>query len=232
MCGKSVRYGRSFLLISYHVKVLVIFFDMRKQYFIFIGILVFALVFYFFFQTETTKNYPSQGTDIIAFGDSLVYGTGASSEKKNFVSLLSVKLGKPIINLGIPGNTTADGIARLHEIDRYKPRVVMLLLGGNDRLQKISEDTTFRNLGMIIQNLQSRGAVVIVLGIRGGVLGDTYEDDFKALKSTYHTAYVSDVLDGLFGNPKLMSDVVHPNDEGYSRIADKVYPVLLKLTEK
>ena len=205
---------------------------MKKQYLSIIGILLVVFAFYFFFQQETIKNYPSKGTDIIAFGDSLVYGTGASSEKKSFVSLLSAQIDQPIINLGVPGDTTQDGINRLKELDAYHPKVVILLLGGNDYLKRIPVDTTFHNLEILIQNIQARGAVVLLLGVKGSLLGDKFESRFEDLRDTYHTAYVSNVLDGILGKSSLMSDAVHPNDAGYIKIANRVYPVLSKLIEK
>ena len=198
-----------------------------------IGTFAVALILGFWYFTGekslSVRNFPSAGTDIIAFGDSLVQGTGASTQERNFVSLLSQKLGRPIVNLGVPGNTTADGIARLAELDQYSPKVVLLLLGGNDHLRKVPIDTTFANLGAIIQNLQSRGAVVLLLGIKGNLFGDQFKPRFEKLRGTYHTAYVSDVLDGLFGKTQFMSDSIHPNDAGYAKIADRIYPELIKL---
>ncbi len=205
---------------------------MKKSYYIVIGMIVlFGAVFWHFKSDKTpmVKNYPSNGTDIVAFGDSLVEGVGASYADKNFVSLLSARIGQPIINLGVSGNTTADGLARLSELDKYNPKVVLLLLGGNDRLKQIPKETTFSNLGQIIQNLQSRGAIVLLLGIRGSLIGDKFEPGFGKLHNQYQTAYVSDVLNGLFGNAQVMSDTVHPNDLGYTKIADRVYPVLAQL---
>ncbi len=107
-------------------------------------LLVFG-IFYFIFNKDTYSNYPSNGTDIVAFGDSLIQGVGASSVDKNLVSILSRRIGKPIINLGVSGNTTADGLNRLDQLDKYKPKVVILLLGGNDYLRKVPKETTFNN---------------------------------------------------------------------------------------
>ncbi len=184
---------------------------------------------YFLFRGGTEiKNYPSSGKDIIAFGDSLVSGVGATAEDKNFVSVLSQKIGKPIINLGVSGNTTADGLARLSELDKYRPKIVLLLLGGNDYLRKIPAETTFNNLGKIIENIQSRGAVVVLLGVRGGLLTDKFESEFEKLSEKYKTGYVSNVLSGLITNPQYMSDAIHPNDLGYSVIATRVYIELSK----
>ncbi len=194
--------------------------------FVLIGLLIFGFWYFIFNKEDKIKNYPSSGTDIIAFGDSLIEGVGASSSENNFVSILSKKIGRPIVNLGVSGNTTEDGLNRISELDKYDPKVVLLLLGGNDHLKKVPIETTFSNLEKIIQNIQARGAVVVVLGVRGNLFGDKFAPEFKEIKNKYQAAYVPDVLDGLFGNTKYMSDVVHPNNAGYQIIADRVYEVV------
>ena len=202
---------------------------MKKSVLVTLAIVVFCIVTYFVYKSPSNiTNYPSAGTDIIAFGDSLVAGEGASSVENNFVSRLSTMIGKPIINLGVSGNTTADGLNRLSALDNYKPKVVLLLLGGNDHLRKVPIETTFANLSKIIESIHSRGAVVVLLGVRGNLFIDQFDSEFEELRDKYHTAYVEDVLSGLFGNTKYMSDAIHPNDLGYEKIAERIYPVLLK----
>lgn len=206
---------------------------MMKLRMIILGVSIVALaVFAIFYFSRATPvvNYPSKGVDIIAFGDSLVEGVGATTGN-DFVSLLSRKIGRPIINLGHAGDTTADGIARIGELDDYDPKVVLLLLGGNDHLKKIPVSDTHKNLAVLIENIQARGAVVLLLGVRGGLFNDRFDTEFEDLRDTYHTAFVSDVLDGLFGNRQYMSDAVHPNDAGYEIIAERIYPVLVKMIE-
>ena len=195
--------------------------------YIILGLLIILAIFYFS-RSKPITNYPSQGKDIIAFGDSLVAGYG-STQGNDFVSLLSKKIGEPIINLGNSGDTTADGVARINELDKYNPKVVLLLLGGNDRLRKVPIVETHKNLAILIENIQKRGAVVLLLGVKGGLFNDVFGKEFKNLRDTYRTAFVSDVLSGLFGNDKYMSDEIHPNDIGYQMIADRIYPVLVNL---
>ncbi len=195
-----------------------------RRYFLGVVILASVLLVWFFWPQKPPTNYPSQGTDIIAFGDSLVYGTGGSGG--GFVSILSRDLGVPIVNLGVPGDTTADGLIRIDELDEYKPKVVILLLGGNDYLKKVPPEQTFANLGKIIEDIHSRGAVVLLLGVRGGILRDNFASQYKALAKKYNTAFVFDVLDELIGLREYMADSVHPNDKGYQHIAGRVEPVL------
>jgi lysophospholipase L1-like esterase len=164
----------------------------------------------------------------VAFGDSLVQGVGAS-ERHDFVSLLSERIGQPIINLGMSGNTTGDALARLPGVLALDPKIVIVLLGGNDFLRKVPIDTTFANLDTIVDAIHERGAAVLLLGVRGGLLYDSYDERFKDFARDHRTGFVPNVLQGLLGNSKLMSDGIHPNDIGYRLIADKVEPVLKKM---
>ena len=180
------------------------------------------------------KNIDSQGANIIAFGDSLVYGVGASSRgDTDMFSLVSKSLGVNIINKGVSGNTTVDGLARLErDVLTQDPKIVLVLLGGNDYLQKVSTTTTFSNLREIIQQSQDRGSAVVLVGVRGGVFVDRFEEDYERLSKEMHTGYIKNILDGIITNRKLMSDSVHPNDRGYEIIALRVTPILRAILEE
>jgi lysophospholipase L1-like esterase len=188
---------------------------------------------YFLFVNEspTVTNMSSSGTRIVAFGDSLVEGVGAT-EGNDFVHLLSVAIDKPIINLGSSGDTTRDALARIDSVLEQDPKIVLVLFGGNDYLQKIPEAETFANLEQIIQAIHESGSAVVLLGVRGGIFRDNFKEKFTALAEKHNTAYVSDVLDGLLGNRQLMADSVHPNDAGHRVIADRILPELEALLEE
>lgn len=190
-----------------------------------------AIGAYFILKPLPTPKLMLNNGPIIAFGDSLVYGFG-STENKDFVSLLSERIGEPIINLGVNGNTTKDGLYRIERVLGQKPRLVILLLGGNDSLRQVSQEETFQNLSSIIEQLEANGAVVLLLGVQGGVYNDPYKAQFEALAKKYDTGYVPNVMEGIFGNKALTSDPIHPNDAGYKKIADKVYPVLKDMLGK
>ncbi len=192
------------------------------------GIILVIAGFFFFKPAIKITNYPSSGDSVVAFGDSLIEGVGATTGN-DLVSQLSKKIGEPIVNLGIAGNTTEEGLARVDRIREFKPKVVIVLLGGNDYLKKVPKAETFKNLNAIITKIQSTGAVVVLLGIQGGLLGDPYENEFENLAKAKGTVYVSNVLEGLVGNMKYMSDAIHPNDAGYAKIVQRVYSELKKV---
>ncbi len=190
-----------------------------------IGILVITLsLVAIFWDERSITNYPPKNTKIVAFGDSLVFGYGAT-KNNDFISVLSRKLGRDIINLGVSGDTTEDGLSRIEKVLKEDPGTVILLLGGNDYLRRIPKEKTQENLGSLIETFIENGSVVILLGVRGGIILDGREEMFEALSEKYGTLYVEDVLDGIFRKPELMFDRIHPNDAGYAIIADRLYDV-------
>ncbi len=188
---------------------------------------IIGAVFFLFQKSPVITNYPSQGKTIVAFGDSLVEGVGATTAN-DFVSLLSKLISKPIINMGVAGNTSADGLTRVESVNAQDPKVVLVLFGGNDYLRKIPIEETFKNIDDIVMKLQSGGAVVVLLGIQGGILSDKYNEHFEEIAEKRGALYVPNVLDGVIGHGELMDDAIHPNDLGYKKIADKIFPILKK----
>jgi acyl-CoA thioesterase I len=205
----------------------------KKVIFSIVIVVVVGALLYFLFRSPslTVKNTNSEGTTIVAFGDSLISGVG-SSKGNDFVSVLSRKINHPIINLGKSGNTTAQGLARIDEVITHDPKIVLVLLGGNDFLRKVPIEETFSNLSQIVTRIQESGAAVILLGVRGGLFTDTYEKHFREFAETHQTAYVSNVLGGLLGKEEFMADTIHPNDKGYEIIAERVRPVIEEILNK
>jgi acyl-CoA thioesterase-1 len=169
---------------------------------------------------------PTAGERVIAFGDSLVEGVGASTGG-DVVSLLSARIGLPIVNAGRRGDTTASALARLDSaVLSRSPRVVIVLLGGNDILRRVPHKETFANLEAIVGRIRSRGAAVILVGLSVGVFTDHYGDGYEELARRTASGLVPDVLAGILGHADLMADQIHPNDRGYRLMADRIEPVL------
>ena len=196
------------------------------------GLLLLALgAWYFIDIPPPVVDFPRDGQNIIAFGDSLVVGHGASPGN-DFVSILSDRLGHPIINAGRNGDTTQSGLERLQvEVLSQDPRIVILLLGGNDALRRMPMDQTFNRLADMIDQIHQTGAAVVLVGVRGSLFGDRYEEEFEALAEAKQVNYVPNILSDIFGHPSLMADSIHPNDEGNLLMADRVEPVLRELLE-
>jgi acyl-CoA thioesterase I len=190
-----------------------------------IGIVVVIAVAIFFITRNKNPDLPPvTGTTIIAFGDSLVSGTG-STKGNDFVSVLSSRTGIPIINAGIPGNTTKDALNRLsRDVLEQDPRVVIIVIGGNDFLRRVPKGETLANVRSIIEQVQETGARVILVGTSRLV----YNDDYKVIAQELGVSFVPHVLDRMLQDKRLMDDAIHPNDEGYKTFADAVRPYFLK----
>ena len=175
-----------------------------------------------------TPNIEKRFPVVVAFGGSLTEGMGASSDN-DFISLLGKRTEVPIINKGVGGDTTELALARIDDITSLKPDIVLVLLGGNDYLQQVPKPTTVRNLEEIITLLQKNGSQIILVGI--STSNNNFDSEFKRISETYGTFYVPNIFDGIITNPDLMSDAVHPNNNGYKIIADRIYPKLVEALE-
>lgn len=162
---------------------------------------------------------------IIAFGDSLVAGYGAPEGEDAFSQLAGL-LGTPIENLGRSGDTSGRALLRIEEVLERKPDIVIVLLGGNDALQKLPVSETEKNLGAILERIQDAGAKPVLVGVIGGFPQDTYAPMFERLAKEHGVPLVPNVLSGLLGREEFMSDAIHPNAAGYARIAKRLLPVL------
>lgn len=173
------------------------------------------------------KAAPSGAKPVIAFGDSLVYGVGATGGN-SFVSLLSQRVAVNIVNAGRPGDTTADGLARLKTavLDRA-PSVVIVLLGGNDILQNVPLQQRVSNITSIASQIRATGATVILVGLSTGTVVDPFGGALPGIAAQTSSTLVDGIYDGVFGDPNLMSpDGIHPNNAGYRIMADRLEPAL------
>lgn len=169
-------------------------------------------------------NAQPTGTNIIAFGDSLTIGYGAQSDDA-YPAVLSKRLGVPIINAGITGDTSEGALQRLErDVLGRDPRIVLICLGGNDVFRKIPAEQTMDNLRKMIGRIQDRGAMVILIGLTFPM--HSHGRLYPELAKEMGCPFVPDLLDGILARTELMADSVHPNAAGYQRVADKIEPVL------
>lgn len=194
-----------------------------------LAVILLAGWWYFSARDVAVRNYPStKSGPVVLFGDSLAEGVGAT-EENDLASRLGKLTGMPVLNYGVSGDTSRDGLERLPQVLAEDPRVAIILLGGNDFLKKIPREETFQNLEKIAVAFQKQGAIVMVLGVRSGIIGGGADKEFEALAERTDSAYLPDVLSGVFAHPDLMSDAIHPNDKGYGVIAERIAPQLMKL---
>lgn len=166
------------------------------------------------------------GENIICFGDSLTYGTGAA-QNKSYPAQLSAMIDQPVINAGIPGNTTADGLERLEtDVLEKSPRIVLITLGGNDLKNGVHKDVAFMNLKTIIEAIQAEGGLVVLGGVKFIILDKGYGEMYKKLAKETDIILIPNILGGLIGKDKYMSDPIHPNGAGYEIMAQKFHKAI------
>lgn len=186
--------------------------------------------YFIFVKNEKIVNMPPKNDKIVMFGDSLVEGVGATTGH-DLANLIEQRTGRNVMNYGKSGNTTRDALERVEHAVAEEAGVVIIVLGGNDVLRKIPKEETFQNLEYMINSFQKSGTVVILVGVRSGIVGDGRGDDYRDLAKKKGAIYVSDILQDVFGRREYMFDAVHPNDAGYAVIADRLAPVVIDLFE-
>lgn len=163
---------------------------------------------------------------VLAFGDSLTYGTGAGSGE-SYPEVLAALLGRTVINAGVPGETSAQGLRRLPDVlAEYEPDLVILCHGGNDFLRRLDRQQLAANLEAMVALIHDSGAEVVVVGVpQFGLLLKT-APLYDQLAETYHLPYEGDIITDLLGDRDLKSDTVHPNAAGYRQLAEALFRLI------
>jgi lysophospholipase L1-like esterase len=166
---------------------------------------------------------------ILAFGDSLTYGTGASAQH-DYPSVLAQLTGHEVINAGVPGEISQDGRQRLPALlDEVRPGLLILIHGGNDILRQIAADQTRDNLKAMINEAKQRHIPVVMLGVPKFGLVFLHSAEFYAeLAKSEAVASDLETLPNILAANELKSDAIHPNDQGYQRLAENIAALLQK----
>ena len=164
------------------------------------------------------------GDVVLAFGDSLTFGTGAAPEQ-SYPAVLAGLIGREVVRSGVPGEVSAKGLARLPlELERVKPALVVLCHGGNDILRNLPARRTRENLDAMVKLAHASGAQVIMLAVPGRLLSPpSYFEDVAADNGV---VLIDAVIPDILRDPQLKSDRVHPNAGGYRKIAESVAALL------
>ena len=168
----------------------------------------------------------SNGDVILAFGDSLTHGTGASRDSA-YPAVLSQLTGHTVVNAGVPGETTAEGLARLPEVlSETQPRIVLLCLGGNDMLRRHDTNNTESNLRQMIETIRASGAGVVLIGVPQPALFSGPPAFYEKLADEFDLPYEGEIFDEVLKTPRLKADAVHANAEGYKVVAERLAELL------
>lgn len=192
-----------------------------KQHVVFILLLLTAC-------SSSVPQLPPLAPDsvILAFGDSLTYGNGVG-EDDSYPAVLEQLTGYTVVNAGVPGEETPQGLKRLPQLlEEYEPALLVLCHGGNDMIRKRNLTTTAANLRAMIEMAQQRGISVILLGVPNFGLFLSSAEFYEQIAEEYQLPFNDEIIPDIESDNGLKSDAIHPNKAGYRIIAEAVVNLL------
>lgn len=163
---------------------------------------------------------------ILAFGDSLTEGFSVDAGK-GYPEQLAMLSRRGVINAGVSGETTAQGLARLStSLDEARPALMILLMGGNDILRGMSMDAAKRNLAAMIEMALSDGVQVVLIGVPERSLFLRNAPMYRELADRYDLVLEDELLADLLAQPSMKSDPIHLNAAGYREMAIRIHALL------
>ena len=172
-------------------------------------------------------NKLSDNAVIVAFGDSLTYGTGAKNHEA-YPAQLSDLIMKEVINEGRPGELSGDGLKRLPAVlDEHEPELLILCHGGNDMLRKKNSQSIANNLKAMINEAKKRGIQVVLIGVPEPALFLLESAPFYSeIAASEKIPFEENILPAIESDNALKSDTIHPNAAGYRKFAEAIAKLL------
>jgi lysophospholipase L1-like esterase len=165
---------------------------------------------------------------ILAFGDSLTFGTGAPRQQA-YPAQLQTLVSRTVINAGIPGEISNFGLRRLPLLlQQHQPDLIIICHGGNDILRRLNLQQTRNNIQQMIDISHSYGAQVILVGVPNFGLFLSSADFYAELAEHNGLPIENSVLPEILQNNTWKSDQIHPNADGYGLMAARLAQLLKK----
>jgi len=175
------------------------------------------------------------GSKVLALGDSLTAPHGVKPGE-DWPTLLGQKTGWVVINAGISGDTSAGALGRLPALlDEHQPQLVLVSLGGNDMLRKMSQAQTVANLGRMLDLARNSGAKTVLLAtpkpsIAGAVFNNLSPAEFYAeVAKDKKVPLIGDAIADVLSDTNLKGDQLHPNAAGHALLGEKIHEALKKI---
>lgn len=191
-----------------------------------VGVVIFGLVACD--QPSVSLTPLKQDAVILAFGDSLTFGTGAQPEQ-SYPALLAELTGRKVINAGIPGELSTAGKSRLSQmLNDTKPDLVILCHGGNDLLRKQSRQQLQANLQAMIDEIRDTGAEVVLIAVPAFGINLAPVPLYLEVAQANNVPVQPTILSELLIDNTLKADQVHPNALGYQQFAQSIHRLLIE----
>jgi acyl-CoA thioesterase-1 len=172
------------------------------------------------------------GAVVLAFGDSVTHGTGAK-EGEDYPNRLAQHSGWDVVNAGIPGDTARSAKSRIENLlQEIEPALVIVELGGNDFLRRYPDTEVKEDLRVILRAVKESGATAVLVGVpelsvfRAGVGSLSDSAIYAELAKEEKVLLVNGVFSSVLSDAALRADQIHPNAEGYRKLADGIAAAL------
>jgi lysophospholipase L1-like esterase len=165
---------------------------------------------------------------VLAFGDSLTSGTGAG-DGEGYPAQLERLIGRKVVARGVPGEVSAQGLARLPAVlEATQPKLLLLCHGGNDFLRKLPEPEAAANVRAMVRLARDRGIAVVLIGVPKPGISPSPAAFYADIAREFAVPYEGSILKIVLTDNALKSDWVHPNAKGYARVARAMAELLKK----
>jgi acyl-CoA hydrolase len=177
---------------------------------------------------------PPEAT-VVAFGDSVTYGTGAAAGE-DWPSRLAALSGWTVVNAGVPGETAEQARGRIDAVlARYEPALVVIEIGGNDFLRRRPPEAVKADVRRIVRSVRQHGAQAVLVAVPQvsllGIVSGAKRDApiYRELAREDGVPLVEKVFSEILSRPELCADRIHPNAEGYRTMAATIYAFLSQM---
>jgi acyl-CoA thioesterase I len=198
-----------------------------------------ACALIFFLSAPITK-----AETIVFLGDSLTAGYGVGKERA-YPALIAQKIREAnlpydVVNAGVSGDTSADGLRRLDWLLQRKIDLLVIALGANDGLRGLPVTVLETNLQAIIDKAKAKNPQtrVVIAGMQmppnlGADYGTKFQRVYAAVAQKNNAAFVPFLLTDVGGRRELnQADLIHPTEAGQKIIAETVWQTLRPLLEQ
>ncbi len=200
--------------------------ECRKIFFLLLAILAAAILLAC---SKPPQLSPLAKDDVIvAFGDSITFGTGAVPGE-SYPAVLERLIGRRVVNAGVPGEISSGGLARLPGVlEQEKPALIIICLGGNDYLRRLDKKQAAANIREMVQLSRQKGAAIVLIAVPA--LGWSVEPEplYREIAGELKVPLEEQTLSDILSDRSQKSDLIHPNAAGYRRLAEAVRDLLKK----
>ncbi len=192
---------------------------MRKILFI---VVIYSFMFFIGCGNRSQIKELSKDSVILAFGNSLTYGAGADFDE-SYPSVLADLAGYKVINAGVPGEETSEGLKRLTSVlEENHPDLAIICHGGNDMLGGRELKRVAGNIEAMVSMIKDRGIDVMLISVPKPGLWLRSPGFYRKIAAKYFIPIENDILGKLLSSPKFKSDQIHLNAKGYRKLAEQV----------